>query len=596
MTFFLPSAYSSLGNNAFSPQYVGDTFIEGKWLDISDKQDILSKIKSDNIVLYGHGAFPLFGMTIRNYGFSLMNFNYQLSGSIPQDILDLALNGWEKDRSYTFDTAEGETYNYWTTSFYLSKSLDPPWIFEDFSLGLTFRHIQGVNYWGLGETSGTFQVSGTSIEAEGLFEYLSAKSGDGIGFDFGIAGWLQPFDTFVGLTCGNLLGGINWSSVEVREVCFERHRGIDLDSLAKGDYWERFFNETDTTFWRGSFISPLPRYLELSIYKPSVYLGEKGDIFASIYQGLNDVSGYSLIPKLTVGTELRMLPFFHTWGEFGLGGVEGVEFGGGFGFNFSGYEFSLGADWQRGVFSNAKGFSIAMRNYFGLPSDGEVREVYVPKPKKAPKVKAKPVEKPIEKPIEEPIVEPVVEPVKEPVAEPEVVEFALPEPPSGMKSLTMADMGLKDMDPGQQLFREELFPFVDDPVYYHEVENEKYDKFFKDAAILTGTVLLARRVIKAVKEKNKDVMKLYKLLKKPPFVKLESPFYRFIAETLPQSGQKAKELVSTGASLPVEARRDFTGKNARKLPKVIKSVYGSVKDIKAVQDELPELIRMLSKK
>ncbi len=160
----------------------------------------------------------------------------------------------------------------------------------------------------------------------------------------------------------------------------------------------------------------------------------------------------------------------------------------------------------------------------------------------------------------------------------------------------MADLGLHDMDPGQQLFREELFPFIDDPVFYIEVGNEKYDRFFKDAAILTGTVLLARRVIKAVKEKNKDVMKLYKLLKKPPFVKLESPFYRFIAETLPQSGQKARELVSTGASLPIEARKDFIGKNARKLPKVIKGVYGSVENIKATQDELPELIKMLSNK
>ena len=596
MTIFLPSAYSSLGNNAFSPQYIGDTFVEGKWLDFADKQDILSKIKSDNIDLYGHGALPLFGITSGSYGFNLMNLNYQMSGSIPQDILDLALNGWEKDRNYSFDTAEGETYSYWTTSFYLAKSLNPYWIFEDFSLGLTFRYIRGLNYWGLGETSGKFQVTGTSIEAEGLYEYLSAKSGDGLGLDVGIACWLRPLDAFVGLTGGNLLGNINWPSVEVREIRFERHRGVDLDSLASGDYWERFFNESDTTYWQGSFVSPLPRYLELSIYKPSVYLGEKGDIFASIYQGLNDVPGYSLIPKLTVGTELRMLPFFHTWGELGFGGVEGVEFGGGFGFYIHGYEFSLGADWQRGAFGSAKGFSIAMRNYFSLPPGGEAREVYVPKPRKAPKVKAKPIEKPIEEPAAEPVAEPVVEPDEEPIAEPEVVGFTLPEPPSGMKSLTMADLGLKEMDPGQQLFREELFPFVDNPVYYQEVGNEKYDKFFKDAAILSGTVLVAKRVITAVKEKNKVILKLYKLLKKPPFVKLESPFYRFIAETLPQSGQKAKELVSIGASLPIEARTDFTGMNARKLPKVIKGVYGSVKNIKVVQDELPELIEMLSNK
>ena len=393
-----------------------------------------------------------------------------------------------------------------------------------------------------------------------------------------------------------LLGSINWSSVEVREVRFERNRGVDLDSLARGDYWERFFNETDTTYWRGSFISPLPRYLELMIYKPSIYLNENGDIFLNIYQGLNDVSGYSLTPKLTVGTEMRMMQFLHIWTELGLGGIEGVEFGGGFGFNFSGYEFSLGADWQRGVFSGAKGFSVMMRNYFSLPSDGEVRDVYVPKPPKAPVVKEKPIEKQIEKPIEKPVEELIEEPVEKLIEEPVVLEFTLPEPPNGMKSLTMADLGLHDMDPGQQLFRRELFPFIDDPVFYIEVGNEKYDRFFKDAAILTGTVLLARRFIVAVKEKNKDVMELYKLLKKPPFVKLESPLYRFIAETLPQSGQKARELVSTGASLPIEARKDFTGMNARKLPKVIKGVYGSVENIKATQDELPELIKMLSNK
>ncbi len=394
MSILLPSAYSSLGNNAFSPQYIGDTFVEGKWLDFEDKQDILSKIESDHIALYGHGAFPLLGMTIGNYGFSLMNFNYLLSGSIPKDILDLTLNGWEQNRSYTFDTAEGETYNYWTTSFYLSKSLSPPGMFEDFSLGVTIKYIRGVHYWGLGETGGTFQVTGTSIEADGLYEYLSAKSGDGVGIDFGIAGWLRPLDAFVGLTGGNLLGSINWSSVEVREVRFERHRGVDIDSLARGDYWERFFNKTDTTYWRGSFISPLPKYLELVIYKPSIYLNGNGDVFLNIYQGLNDVPGYSLTPKLTVGTEMRMLQFLHIWTELGFGGVEGVEFGGGFGFNFSGYEFSLGADWQRGAFSGAKGFSVMMRNCFSLPPDGKVREVYTPKPPKFHFVKYKLVEKP----------------------------------------------------------------------------------------------------------------------------------------------------------------------------------------------------------
>ncbi|MDP8241322.1 MAG: hypothetical protein P9X24_19720 [Candidatus Hatepunaea meridiana] len=575
----LPSLRSSIGNNTFSPQYIGDTFIEGEWLYDEDKEDILNQIKSDKIDLFGHASASVLGMTFERYGFDVMNFNFQASGSIPQDIFELTLKGTEEDKSYIFDNVDFESFSYWTTSFYLAKSLFPPRFFEDFAVGATFKYIRGTDYWGLGETNGMFQVTDSTIHTEGLLEYLSSNSGDGMGLDIGVAGLFRPMNAYVGLTAGNLIGSINWSSVEIEEKRFARLEGVHADSIAKSDYMKRFFNETDTTYWAGTFASQLPRYLLLSVYKPSLYLNGQGDIYFSVYQALNETPGYSMLPKLMMGTELSQFKFLLLRMELAVGGIEGFEFGGGFGLDFNNYQFNLTSSWQRGILSGAKGFSINFQSFLCLSRKEGVPRVSKVKPPKKPKVKKPKKEKKPKK----------SKKVKEEV--PVVGDIQAPTPPKDSEALTLADLGLKDMDPGQPLCKRALYPFDINPVFYTQVGKEEYDVFFKDAAIIAGTVIMAKRIVAAIEEGNIDVLGLYGI--DETGIKVESPLYTFCKETLPASIQKSRELVTLGSTLLGSSRQDFKGLEARKLPKVIKGVRGAVANLKKVQKELPELIDKL---
>ncbi len=602
MSLVLPAVQVSFGNNTYSPGFFGDTFAEGEWLSERDKKDILEQIKSDNVDIFGRGNAHLFGMNIGNYGFSLLDFNSQASVSIPQDIFKLVIRGWEDGIMYNFDDVEWETYNYWTTSFLMSKSLFPPRWFDEFSVGATFKYIRGMDYWGLGQTDANFQVIDTTINTEGIFEYLSSSAGDGMGLDLGVAGWFRPIDAYVGLILGNLVGSIKWSSVKVEEVRFERHKGVELDSISKADYWERFFNKTDSTYWAGSFYSPLPLYLLLAAYKPAVYMDGQGDLFASIYQALNKTPGYSTVPKLRVGSELKRFTWLRLQAEVALGGVEGFELGAGFGVSYKNYRSNLYGAWQRGVLGGAKGFSFMFRNSYYLPQRGAVRKIPAPEPVKPKPPEPEPVksELPEPEPPQPTTLEPdsleaekVMEPPKEKKVIPIVDQPAVPEPPKGMSALTMAALGIEGMDPGESLYRKEFYPFETDPVFFTQIDNEKYDQFLKDAAVIDGVILLAKRIISVVEARDKNVMKTYDLRKKKPYINKKSPFYTFCVETLSPSLQRTKELISTGSDLSRSIRNDFKGKEAMKLPKVIRAVNGSVKRMKQAQQELPELIEKL---
>ena len=49
----LLSFSTSLGNNAFSPKYIGNTFVEGDTLDHAKIEDILGKMSASKLKLYG---------------------------------------------------------------------------------------------------------------------------------------------------------------------------------------------------------------------------------------------------------------------------------------------------------------------------------------------------------------------------------------------------------------------------------------------------------------------------------------------------------------------------------------------------------------
>jgi hypothetical protein len=572
----LPSFGLAMGNNTYSPAFIGENFVEGKHLSDNDVNKILSEISADQLDFNWHGGASGLGFTYNNFDMTLFDMHTICSAAFPKDVFELIMGGWEKDKLYDFSDVNTEYYRYWTTSFSTARSLQPPGFLDELSVGARLKLLFGIEYYGLGNTSGYLQVTSDSVKTAGLMEFVSSGSGAGLGIDIGASGWLVPISSYVGVTFGNVIGSINWSDVEIEENRFERHNGVSLDSLADRDYWNNFFNDSDTTYKGGSKKVSLPKYLLLTLQKPEMYLDGKGDISVSIHQGLNDVPGNSFIPKLSVASSLQQLPWLNLRLGLAFGGIEGFELGGGFGLDYTLYHMNFSASWQRGVFNGSKGFSIALSNSLYFPSGYQPAE----KPKKPKKEKVKKEEPKKEEPKKE------EKKIEEEEKQPEDTGIlTASSAPEGMKALSMADIGLNDMDPGQSLCSKTMYPFTDNPVFYNEIGNAKYDEYFKEAAVISGMVLVAEKILSAIESGDEKTLKLYKL----PEITKESPLFTFCSEILPASSRQATTLISTGNQLLASSRRDFTGLNARMLPTVIRGVNGAVNDLKTARDKLTEL-------
>jgi len=362
-TFIVPSFGMALGNNAFSPDYIGNTIVKGKYLDSTKKSEILSKMGTDRLKLYTAIGLPVFGFSFGNVAFNL-DAHLLGNAAIPADLFELALTGPVKDKIYDLGTVEESALGYSTASFSTAMGFENIPYTKEFTVGATFKYIIGGTYTELVERRGTLQVNDSAIEADGMYKFLNSKNiGDGVGIDLGVAGRLNYMDMYVGLTLGNLVGTINWGEVEVKENHFVHHGGADLDRVGDKDYWNQFLLQSDTTYTIDGVNTPLPKYLLLAADKS--YLDGKGDLFCSYYQGLNQTPGQNTVPKLALGSEFRFIPILPLRAGIAVGGIEGLEIGGGFGLHLLGYQMNLGASWHRGVAAGAQGFSLAITNYFG---------------------------------------------------------------------------------------------------------------------------------------------------------------------------------------------------------------------------------------
>lgn len=168
------------------------------------------------------------------------------------------------------------------------------------------------------------------------------------------------------------------------------------------------------------------------------------------------------------------------------------------------------------------------------------------------------------------------------------------ETPKGMVALTMADLGLEEMDPGGDLYSDDLYPFQEEPVYYGSINNPKYDTFFKDSAVIYGSALLGRKIADAVESQNEDVLMKYSLNPSPPIFKAESPLYTFGTETLPQSKTRAESLIKDGNELLNQVEQDFTGLKARFIPRVTEGITESLDQLQGSVDVLEDLASRLN--
>ena len=552
-----PSFGFSIGNNAYNPQYISDTFVEGDTLSAEDIDNILSKMSTDQLDFYGLLGIPVFGVSVENFAFSFDVYTLA-EATLPRDIFELMMTGPVKDKIYNFDAVDEDAMSYWSASFSASKLLTDPLDTDQVSVGATFKYFGGIAYGGLERAEGTLQVTQEAINGEGIFRFHKSFKGDGVGLDLGAAGYLSSIDSYFGLTLGNLIGSITWTDVTVERYVFSRHKGIDQDSLLQSRYYERFFNRSITTYSGDPMKTDLPRYMILSASKP--FLNERSALYFSYYQGFNDAIGQSTTPRIALGTEFKVIPLLPVRFGVALGGIEGSLLAGGFGLHLGGYRLDVGASWQRGMLAGAEGFSIAVTNT--LVGKG-----------KTPR-----------------------EPVQR---KPKTPQARVPTSPENRQALTMDDLGLGEMASGKPLYSAHLDPFIDGSIYYMDlgegsVWTTKYNLFFKDAAVVFGTVGLARKLTAALTIRNQDVMSIYNLDPDQRPVALEgSPLYDFVTEALSIARQKALILKHQSITLRAAVEDDFTGSSREDGLLVIQEIDRIVDELDSGLEVLPVLIERL---
>ncbi len=363
-SFYLPlSGGASFGNNSFSPEYLTKTFVKGDTLTSDKKAEILGKMESDDFKLYSYSGVPILGVSVGSHSFNVESFVFA-DAKMPTALFDLLLSGNDVNKTYNLGDVESEAIGYSTISYSVAKSFTPPHaLLGEFSLGATFKYVYGHAGGVLDEHEGHIIISNETIDAEGKFRYLLSQQGDGVGLDLGVSGVVEPLNMYLGLSLGNIIGNISWTDSEASEFEFWHLNGVEIDSLTEADYWGSFFNDSDTTYDAGDFSTPLPRYVLLSGQKS--FLEDNIDVFLSWYQGLNESSGHSRIPKISVGTELNYLKSLPIRFGLGLGGVERTQYAFGFGFNTPFWQLNIGMSWERGFAFGAEGMSFSLTNYFG---------------------------------------------------------------------------------------------------------------------------------------------------------------------------------------------------------------------------------------
>lgn len=348
-----------LENNSWSVADYND--FNGAFIDDAMKDDLLGDLDSDGLQfntdvglflpLVGGATFPLpWGLS------SAMAFNVRLGaeGLIPGDMIEFMLRGnqFERERLVlgrdpNYDIAEwdGQAWALGVLSWGFAK----PWMpspvepyFSQFTVGTTLKVLGG--YMGeVIQSDGGFvtRVSGTQMEASGV-----ARSGGGAGFgiDLGVAGVTKDGRTTAGLSLVNLLDVMNWSISAQQDSVFVVANGISATSFIGAEGLEEIFDnprevvvngtvdtlfraDVDSATWADgdpvfrkeqdvdSFGNSLPAMIRFGVaHKPFPRL----TVAFNYDQAFSSGFGISSTPRVSLGTEYRLVDWFPV--RFGLSG------------------------------------------------------------------------------------------------------------------------------------------------------------------------------------------------------------------------------------------------------------------------------------
>ena len=351
-------------NNSFSVQDYNDNFTsETHVIGDAEKDKLLGSIDAEGlkfntdmelavalgIPINGGVAFPL------PYGLKsavTTSLAVGMEGEVPKDMFTLFLKGNGFGQSYDISEWDGSGWALGGLNFAAAK----PWLpaqlkpyLREFSLGGTLK-ITGGAYGEILETRGagfTSELQGADLDVHGV-----AQSGGGVGFglDFGAAGVTKDGKTTVSLGVLNLLDVMSWSIKSRQDSMFASAsdlrvtRVLDADVKGIEDILDNpdVDNDGDTDFNQkisgDSFDRSLPAMIRLGAAHRLI---PRLTLVGNYDQAFSEGFGITTTPRLSVGAEYRLVPWFPTRAGISAGGrSSGASLGFAFG-PFSVYHMQL---------------------------------------------------------------------------------------------------------------------------------------------------------------------------------------------------------------------------------------------------------------
>jgi hypothetical protein len=335
-------------NNAFSLKNYNE--YNGRFWDDQDKDNILGLVPSSGLNLNAQAEASALGLSIGS--FSLVSYALGVSDlSFPKDPFELLLIGNQMNDTVSLKGTSGEAYAYAGLSFSFGKSILRKGE-KEIGLGVNLKYLQGIVYQKVMKASGEVRIQETGLEGESDLILNSAMGGKGYGLDLGIAAKLNRKWT-AGLFLSNPISRIKWD----RET-EERGYQFQIDSLNLSN------SGNDSVFLSEDYekdIAPFVTHLPF-IAKAGISYQGKGILLAFDWeQGFEDGPGVSKTPKLSLGTELKLLTFLPLRTGISLGGTEGFSLSGGFGLDFGLVCLDLGIVNKNALMPNdSKGVGLSL--------------------------------------------------------------------------------------------------------------------------------------------------------------------------------------------------------------------------------------------
>jgi len=339
-----------IGNSTFSKHFY-DVY-NGKYLNNSDKEDILSRIPDSGFRLLSKEHLQVLGFSVKSFALTITG-QAASNVTLDKDYMKLALQGIDMNRRYDLSGTHGEGMSYSSLAFSGAHRFTVPYV-DFLAVGVNLRYLFGIGYASV-KTQKLEIYNSYNGNASGKLSGKYAIIGHGFGFDLGAATRWKGWNT--GLAFSNLLASIKWTGeMHAHYDGFHTLTPLNVFSLSQVDQDSAVHVDTTETDLQ-PFSTRLPLEMRVGVSRT----WHKFLFAADYHQGFSNHAGVSPQPYLAVAGEWHGLGFLPLRFGLGLGGYYGISPAMGFGLHVGFFKFDIGWMFRGGLLpAYAKGIDLGL--------------------------------------------------------------------------------------------------------------------------------------------------------------------------------------------------------------------------------------------